>query len=136
MPASTKRITSRPTPTSPRRPASAQPLPDWASLGALAPRVQKRLEAMQRQQLSRRFWQKDATLWKKNAAAVKAIRNRLGWLTAIKPMQAEVPSITGFADQVRAAGFTHALLLGMGGSSLCAEVFRQSFGVGDRKSVV
>ena len=85
---------------------------------------------MQRQQLSRRFWEKDATLWKKNAAAVKAIRNRLGWLTAIKPMQAEVPSITGFADQVRAAGFTHALLLGMGGSSLCAEVFRQSFGVG------
>ncbi|MBI4442870.1 MAG: hypothetical protein HY649_05785 [Acidobacteria bacterium] len=91
--------------------------------------MQKRLAAMQRQQLSRRFWEKDATLWKKNAAAVIAIRNRLGWLTAIEPMQAECPAITGFADQVRAAWFTHALLLGMGGSSLCAEVFRQSFGV-------
>ncbi|MBI4465236.1 MAG: hypothetical protein HY647_11075 [Acidobacteria bacterium] len=102
---------------------------DWASLGAYGPRVQKRLEEMQRQQFAWRFWQKDPTLWKTDEASVQAIRNRLGWLTAIEPMQAKCASITGFADQVRAAGFTHVVLLGMGGSSLCAEVFRRSFGV-------
>src|SRR5208282_2917353 len=32
------------------------------------------------------------------------------------------------AEEIRAAGFTHAVVLGMGGSSLCPEVLRQSFG--------
>ena len=34
-------------------------------------------------------------------------------------------------DAVRADGYTHALLLGMGGSSLAPEVFRETFGVAD-----
>ena len=32
------------------------------------------------------------------------------------------------AADVKAAGFKHALLLGMGGSSLCPEVLRMTFG--------
>src|SRR3989449_868144 len=40
-----------------------------------------------------------------------------------------LPRIKGVAESVRAAGFKHALLLGMGGSSLCPEVFRMTFGV-------
>ena len=35
---------------------------------------------------------------------------------------------TKFAEEVEDAGFSHALLLGMGGSSLCPEVFRKTFG--------
>ena len=32
------------------------------------------------------------------------------------------------AEEIRAAGFTHAVLLGMGGSSLCVEVLKLTFG--------
>ncbi len=38
------------------------------------------------------------------------------------------------ADAVRADGYTNALLLGMGGSSLAPEVFRKTFGVKDATS--
>jgi transaldolase/glucose-6-phosphate isomerase len=35
-----------------------------------------------------------------------------------------VPDLVAFADEIRQAGYTHALLLGMGGSSLAPEVMR------------
>ncbi len=46
-------------------------------------------------------------------------------------MHENVAYITEFVEEVRAAGYTHALLLGMGGSSLAPEVFRLTFGVAD-----
>ena len=100
-----------------------------SSLGSYAPHLEKRLRQMKQQQFARRFWGKDPTLWKSGEELGRAIRNRLGWLSVIGSMQEDCGLITSFADQVRTAGFTHALLLGMGGSSLCAEVCRRSFGV-------
>ena len=44
-------------------------------------------------------------------------------------MTAALPEITGLVNAVRADGYTDALVLGMGGSSLAPEVFRQTFGV-------
>jgi glucose-6-phosphate isomerase len=44
-------------------------------------------------------------------------------------MEDAIPEIIRFVDEVRMVGFTHALLLGMGGSSLAPEVFRFTFGV-------
>jgi glucose-6-phosphate isomerase len=41
---------------------------------------------------------------------------------------ARVDQLRGIAEDVRHAGFTHVLLLGMGGSSLCPEVLRMTFG--------
>jgi len=73
-----------------------------------------------------RIWARDHTVWRPEPAE---IANRLGWLDVAARMRSEVGAIRAWVDGVRAAGFTHALLLGMGGSSLAPEVFRQTFGV-------
>jgi transaldolase / glucose-6-phosphate isomerase len=77
-----------------------------------------------------RLWKKDATLWPvSDEAARHEIANRLGWLDVGRTMAPHVPSLVAFADDVRAAGFTHAVLCGMGGSSLAPEVLRRSLGL-------
>jgi transaldolase / glucose-6-phosphate isomerase len=52
----------------------------------------------------------------------------LGWLSIVTEQQKNATRFTKFAEEVEDAGFSHALLLGMGGSSLCPEVFRKTFG--------
>ncbi len=76
-----------------------------------------------------RLWDKDASLWTSDPTAQAAIRSRLGWLSIASVMEPQVPVIQAFAQDVKQAGFTHALLLGMGGSSLFAEVCRHTFGI-------
>jgi transaldolase/glucose-6-phosphate isomerase len=65
----------------------------------------------------------DATLW---TGADEA--RWLGWLGIVAEQRKRVGDLQRVADDVRAAGFTHVVLLGMGGSSLCPEVFSQTFG--------
>jgi transaldolase/glucose-6-phosphate isomerase len=79
--------------------------------------------------MAERLFARDATLWKDDAPTGQKIRNRLGWLDSPGAMRGEVEAIRQFADGVKQAGFRHALLLGMGGSSLCPEVCRNTFGV-------
>ncbi len=77
-----------------------------------------------------RLWQKDATLWKADDPKHQAeIKIRMGWLDVIEVMKAHLSDMTTFAGEVKRAGFTHALLCGMGGSSLAPEVLRETFGV-------
>ncbi|MCA9734724.1 glucose-6-phosphate isomerase [candidate division KSB1 bacterium] len=73
-----------------------------------------------------RLWGKDHTVWKPDPAE---ITNRLDWLDSPNELQKNLPEINAFVEEVRDAGFTHALLLGMGGSSMAPEVFRFMFGV-------
>jgi glucose-6-phosphate isomerase len=79
-----------------------------------------------RQKILERIWRHDHTVWKPEPTE---IANRLGWLHSPEAMQAALPEIDALVAEVRAAGYTHALLLGMGGSSLAPEVFRFTFGV-------
>src|SRR5207245_10672303 len=72
---------------------------------------------------ARRLWEGDASLW---TGADEA--RWLGWLGVVDEERARVQELGVFAGEVRAAGFKHALLLGMGGSSLCPEVLRATFG--------
>ena len=82
-----------------------------------------------RDRVAERIWARDADLWKPGDAAHAAvIHNRLGWLDVPLTMRKRVTELTAFATEVRQAGFTDAVLLGMGGSSLCPEVLRTSFG--------
>ena len=81
------------------------------------------------QQLIPRLWAKDVTVWSAQPAEQEAIRNRLGWLSISSVMARECARIETIADSIRRDGFTHALLLGMGGSSLFPEVCRGIFGV-------
>jgi transaldolase/glucose-6-phosphate isomerase len=89
---------------------------------AIAQRVQKAAE----EQVARRIWQKDESLW--GGPGVPEIGNRLGWLTEADRMLDEVGHLNEFREECVAAGLTDAVLLGMGGSSLAPEVFRLSFG--------
>ena len=71
----------------------------------------------------RRLWERDASVW------TSADESRwLGWLTAAGDQSEQIDSLKKLADEVKAEGFTHAVLLGMGGSSLCPEVLRLTFG--------
>jgi transaldolase / glucose-6-phosphate isomerase len=72
---------------------------------------------------TRRLWARDASLW---TGADEA--KWLGWLSAPAEAAAAVAPLGAFAAELRAAGFTDVLLLGMGGSSLCPEVLAESFG--------
>jgi transaldolase/glucose-6-phosphate isomerase len=70
-----------------------------------------------------RLWQKDASLWSGTDES-----NWLGWLTITEEQLAHVDALKQIAEDVKKARFKHALLLGMGGSSLCPEVLRLTFG--------
>jgi glucose-6-phosphate isomerase len=83
-------------------------------------------ETIKQEHIIQRIWEHDHTVWKPEPTE---ITNRLGWLHSPAAMQDAIHEITSFADQIMSEGFTHALLLGMGGSSLAPEVFRSIFGV-------
>ena len=89
--------------------------------------VAKRIEQAESEDVARRVWEKDPTLWGGDESTPE-LTDRLGWLTVAERMQQELPDIKAFAQEVRDAGLTQTLLLGMGGSSLAPEVFRASFG--------
>jgi len=70
-----------------------------------------------------RLWQKDASLWSNTDES-----NWLGWLTITDEQLKNLDTLTRFSAEVKKAKFKHVLLLGMGGSSLCPEVLRMTFG--------
>ena len=70
-----------------------------------------------------RLWQKDASLWTGTDE-----NNWLGWLTITEEQLAHIDALKQIATDVKKARFKHVLLLGMGGSSLCPEVLRMTFG--------
>lgn len=99
-----------------------------AALGAYQPTVDAALHEMAENRIIKRIWAHDHTVWKPSP---KEITDRLGWLRTADVMSDNVHRLDTFAEAVRADGYTHALLLGMGGSSLAPEVLRKTFGVGD-----
>ena len=75
-----------------------------------------------------RIWNRDATLWKSDEAHQKIIKNSLGWVGVTETTLAAVDDLLLFAARIRNEGIGDIVLLGMGGSSLCPEVFRRTFG--------
>jgi transaldolase/glucose-6-phosphate isomerase len=71
----------------------------------------------------RRLWQRDRSLWTGTDEA-----NWLAWLGITEKQIAQVDTLRHLAEEVKGEGFTDILLLGMGGSSLCPEVFEKTFG--------
>jgi transaldolase/glucose-6-phosphate isomerase len=71
----------------------------------------------------KRLWQKDAALW------TGADEDKwLGWLEITEQQIEDVDKLKETAADIKKASFKNALLLGMGGSSLCPEVLRMTFG--------
>ncbi len=71
----------------------------------------------------RRLWARDASLW---TGADES--SWLGWLGITEDQLAHKDQLKGIVEEVKAGGFKNALLLGMGGSSLCPEVMKLTFG--------
>jgi transaldolase/glucose-6-phosphate isomerase len=71
----------------------------------------------------RRLWQGDKSVW------TGADEDRwLGWLDCVDAGLKQADDYATFSAEVKRAGFKHALLLGMGGSSLGPEVLALTFG--------
>lgn len=100
-----------------------------AFLGRYEGQIEERLDLLDKQRFAERLWAKDASLWKTDPEIQKQIKNRLGWLTVTGAMRGSCGELMEFAGSIKDAGFTHIVLLGMGGSSLCPEVCRKTFGV-------
>ncbi len=69
-----------------------------------------------------RIWANDTSLWTDDPAVADKIMHRLGWLHAPTYFEDEVAELTAFGEGIEAHGYTDALVLGMGGSSLAPEV--------------
>jgi glucose-6-phosphate isomerase len=89
------------------------------------------LERLEAADFGRRLWQNDASLWSGDAAVQTGVRDALGWLTVVEEVGEGLDDLADFADELRREGYTAAVLLGMGGSSLAPEVLRRTFGVRD-----
>ena len=99
------------------------------SPAARTPAVDARCEHLDQARFGARLWRHDDTLWGDDPALRAVAANRLGWLEVAERMRSETEGLRGFAAKVAADGFTHAVLLGMGGSSLAPEVLRLTLGV-------
>ncbi|HEV2907948.1 MAG TPA: bifunctional transaldolase/phosoglucose isomerase [Candidatus Eremiobacteraceae bacterium] len=76
-----------------------------------------------------RFWQRDPDLWKKGDPEHAAIvKDRLGWLNSPDLMYHRTEELDSFAEGLRKDGITSVVVMGMGGSSLCPTVLRETFG--------
>ncbi len=99
------------------------------SLAKYQDAVDTKLVKMEADEIMTRIWARDHTVWKPEPAE---IANRLGWLRIPEMMLNDIDQMENLAENLFSEGYTHARLLGMGGSSLAPEVFREAFGVGPK----
>lgn len=94
-------------------------------IGDYENKINKTLEQISKEKISERMWRNDFTIWSDKP---DEIVNRLGWLHSPDVTGAAHGEINTFVDEIRNEGFTDALVLGMGGSSMAPEVFSKMFG--------
>jgi len=85
----------------------------------------KALSRLDNKSFTDRIWKKDHTLWSSQPGE---ITDRLGWLTITDSMRSKVSLLDIFSQKIRESGISHVILLGMGGSSLGAEVLNRVMG--------
>ena len=98
----------------------------WFSLGRLQPAVDTQIAKLQKDDAPRRLWAKDSTLWSADPAKRQEIHDRLGWLDVADKMLEKSDEFTALGKDGR--DYSDVVLLGMGGSSLCPDVLRNTFG--------
>src|SRR4051812_15026870 len=89
----------------------------------LEPPIAERVKRAAEENVARRIWAKDATVWAPEGTP--EVANRLGWLTIADYLREEAADLMAWA---RSLDHEHVALLGMGGSSLGPEVLRLSYG--------
>lgn len=91
--------------------------------GNLSSQVKAALKDWQTSGKVRKLWARDATLWTNSDEA-----KWLGWLGITEHQPGHAKYLQDFVERIKKEKFSHALLLGMGGSSLCPEVMKMTFG--------
>jgi len=94
----------------------------------LAAAVAAALRRADEERWSERLHDRDTTLWSGDAAVGEKIADRLGWLDLPVDFSEQIPALEAFGEAIRDAGFTTAIVAGMGGSSLAPEVIATAFG--------
>ena len=112
-------------------PASSGPRRPSLALGDAAPAYEATLEEARRHAWANRLFDRDVSLWTADPAVGSGIAARLGWLDAPEHFADRTASLEGFGDGIVAAGFTTAVVAGMGGSSLAPDVLHRTFGTQD-----
>jgi transaldolase/glucose-6-phosphate isomerase len=102
------------------------------SLGPLARSVAQRIDDLATELLPTRLWAHDPTLWTDVPEGQEEIAIRMGWMQAPQKARALIPEYVQFAEQLWKEGVHRFLVLGMGGSSLAAEVFSSLFSSPER----
>lgn len=96
------------------------------ALGIYADAVSQTLRLFDKNLVNGRLWSKDGSLWKNSGPIIAQIQQRLGWLDVRETI--DIERLKRLQADVRAAGFTQVVLLGMGGSSLAPDVMYKTFG--------
>jgi glucose-6-phosphate isomerase len=101
-------------------------LPRTSAGAELERSIEARLAKLDSDHFAAKLAKREAGLWGSASGRKQVAQHRLGWLTAPALLRAEVAALREFASAARSSGFTRALLLGMGGSSLAPEVLARS----------
>ena len=115
-----------PTPL-PRRPRASRP----SRSARPTARTRRPSRARATEQWAERLFARDTTLWSSDERVQAAIAERLGWLDAPDHFAERIAALEGFGEGIRDAGFTTAIVAGMGGSSLAPDVLSRTFGASE-----
>ncbi|WKZ48430.1 MAG: bifunctional transaldolase/phosoglucose isomerase [Anaerolineales bacterium] len=96
-----------------------------SSLGPLAGSVSTRLSQLEADSVPARLWKHDPSLWApaKDKAGQHEVTIRMGWLDSTDKARKKLKEYESFITEIKKAKIDRVLVLGMGGSSLTAEVF-------------
>jgi len=94
-----------------------------SSLRPIADPVSKRITQLEADSVPERLWKHDPTLWTTDPEGQAEVQKRMGWLDSPDKARELLPTYKAFADEIHKEGMSRVLVLGMGGSSLTAEVF-------------
>ena len=94
-----------------------------SSFGSIADSVSKRIAQLEADSVPARLWNHDPTLWTMDPEGQAEVKKRMGWLDSPEKARELVDDYQAFAEEMKQANIERVLVLGMGGSSLTAEVF-------------
>ncbi|MBD5604419.1 MAG: bifunctional transaldolase/phosoglucose isomerase [Candidatus Eremiobacteraeota bacterium] len=97
------------------------------SLGKDLPGADAAIERLASDDFLAKLWKHDPEPWSSDPAHTDIIKNALGWLDFPKTVHGNAADLAAFANEMRKI-YTHAVVLGMGGSSLAPDVLRETFG--------
>jgi transaldolase/glucose-6-phosphate isomerase len=98
------------------------------SYGRYKKEIESAYASVDQKKVADRLYHKDPYLWKTDEEQAKMIMQSMGWLTLPDNYIPGADKLISFSEQIKREGYKYAVLLGMGGSSLCSEVARETFG--------